>query len=57
MMHCHEAESVADLSNWAGGEDAEKGRDNFGKKAVITQEDRMCGLERKIIYMALLMSR
>lgn len=57
MACCHEAESIVDLSNCAGGGGAEWGRDNFGKRAVNAQKRDMCGFRRKNIYMALSMSR
>lgn len=56
MAYCHEAESIADLGNFAGGGGAERGRGNFGKKAVNAQEE-MCGFRKKIIYVVLPISR
>lgn len=46
MAYCHEAESIADLGNFAGGEGAERGRGNFGKKAVNAQK-RCVASEKK----------
>lgn len=48
MAYCHEAESIADLGDYTGSGEAERGRGNFGKKAVNAQEE-MYGFRKKYL--------